>query len=629
MEDRNLDIKINIDNGRRAGAEDLKRVRRDADGLAKDLKQVKRAADDVDRSLEKASRGADFGRTGGGIERVLSSAVGGGSQELIGLAGDIGDVIEGLTKEPGGLKAALKGLASPAGLLSIGLGAAGIAMAAFTSILDKQRVSAQKAAEELAAAAQTEETYAQLLEKSGTEAIESAKKEQQSQFEVAAAAVEALDARRKELQLIVDGQRARGTFLTQEQADLDALNAEYEKHAAALYAVNNNVLILNEIMGGTAFEAKKAAEGFDKLSKFLAVGKSAAEKLGDVVTGTLETIGDMAQETADEAKEAFDKLQSDVQSAVDKLDADGTKLGDALRSTLADLNDDLVAAQQDAAADIMDAQADAAAASLEAEREHLREMSRAETSFRREQAAIRRAALMDEREAIESNNIDQLLEIRDGKKEQLRENRIAFKDAQAERQEDFEARKQAEADALANTIAGIIAQRDAEIASINARMVEEQKAYDAAIAEVNRLKEANIAQINAVIAANERKHTAEMTAIDTATRKWEAMAYYYNGQLTTTPPSFGNGLQGPPPSGGLIGVPPPPVDPFGIGDFFKNSGREDSLSTTPPASTPPVHVTFAEGSMVVGDLASKVDIFDAVKLLANLFAQARTGVKAA
>jgi hypothetical protein len=624
MSDRNVNLRVNIDKGRSTGADDLKRVRRDADGLAKDLKQVKRAADDVDRSLEKAARGADFGRTGGGLERVLGGAIGGGSQELLGLAGDIGDVIEGLTKEPGGLKAALKGLASPAGLLSIGLGAAGIAMAAFTAELDKQRASAQKAAEELAAAAQSEETYIQLLEKSGTAAIENAKKEQQSQFEIAAAAVSALAARREELQLIVDGQRARGTFLTQEQADLDAINAEYEKHSAVLYGVNNNVLILNEIMGGTEFAAKKAAEGFDALSKFLEVGRSAAERLGDVVTGTLETIGDMAQETADAAKEAFDELQSDVQSAVDKLDADGTKLSDALRNTVAKLNADLIAAQRNANDDINDARAEAAAESLAAEKEFQSELSRAETSFRREQASTRRAALLDERDAIETNSILQLLNIRDEKREQLRENRLAFKDEQKERRDNFEARKQTEAAALALTIASIERQRDAEIAGINARITEEQKAFDAAIAEVNRLKDAQIAQVEAAIAAEQRKHEAVMANIEAERQGYEALVLYRNGQLYQLNPALKNSPAAP----GLLPVPPAP-DPFGLGQFFNSPPPTEGTNAVPEGrqSAPPVY-NFDGAQFNLGELMTIEDGKSLGRAIAAGIHEARTGVAA-
>jgi chromosome segregation ATPase len=146
------------------------------------------------------------------------------------------------------------------------------------------------------ASAQSQEAYAQLLEKSGTAAIESAKKEQQAQFDILAAVDASLSARRKELEEIVNAQRARGTFLTQEQADLDAINAEYDKNAQALYAVNQNILILNDTMKSTEFTAARAAEGFDALSKFLDTGRSAVDDIANVVTGALDSIGDMAQD---------------------------------------------------------------------------------------------------------------------------------------------------------------------------------------------------------------------------------------------------------------------------------------------------------------------------------------------
>jgi hypothetical protein len=151
---------------------------------------------------------------------------------------------------------------------------------------------------------------------------------------------------------------------------------------------------------------------------------------------------------------------------------------------------------------------------------------------------------------------------------------------------------------------------------------------------VNRLKDAQIAQIDAVIAANEKKTAAELTAIDTATRKWEAMAYYYNGQLTTVPPSYGNGLLGPSAPGGLLGVPPPPVDPFGIGNFFNGSSlpppRESGSAFSPsasPTSTAPT-IVFSEGSVVVGDIASTEDVFNAVRAAAAALFESRTGVAA-
>jgi hypothetical protein len=605
--------RINVIPGDTSGLRVYDRAQKEVDDLTRSTKAATGAADKLGDSLSKAARGADFGRTGGGLERVLGGTLGGGSQELLGIVGDIGDVIEGLAAEPGGLKGALKGLLSPAGLLSGALALGGVAMAAFTAEIEKQRAAAAQAAQELAAAAQSEETYIQLLEKSGTAAIENAKIEQQAQFEITAAAVTALDLRRKELQATVDAQRARGTFLTQEQADLDALNAEYDKHAQALYGVNNNILILNEIMDGTEFAAARAAEGFEKLSSFLNVGKGAAESLGELVSGTLENIADMAQETADAAEKAFTDLQTSVQSAVDKLDADGSKLGADLQKSMAALGKEATDAQLNAAEEIADLQIDAASDRLEAESAFYKETNRAFEDFRAEQRRIRQDADRAERDAVEANDILALLAIREQEQVDKQRNRERFETERQRRKEDFADRQQAETAALELTIASINARRDEEIAAINAEIVAERAAFDASIAEINRLKDANIAQIEAVVAANERKHAAEIAAVDTLTRKYEALVLYQNGKLYQLNP----GLMNSPAAPGLLPIPPAP-DPFGLGQFFNGSAlpppRESSQSVGPsatPASSTPT-VVFNEGAIVVGDIASREDVKAAI-----------------
>jgi hypothetical protein len=217
--------------------------------------------------------------------------------------------------------------------------------------------------------------------------------------------------------------------------------------------------------------------------------------------------------------------------------------------------------------------------------------------------------------------------MRDEKREQLRENRLAFKDEQKERRDNFEARRKAEADALTVTIASIERQRDAEIAGINARITEEQKAFDAAIAEVNRLKDAQIAQVEAVIAANERKHAAELAAVETVKQGWEALVLYQNGQLYQLNPALKNS---PPTAGSLLAVPPPPVDPFGLGQFFNSPPPTEGTNAVPGGrqSAPPPTIVFSEGSIVVGDIASKGDVVDALNEYSRQIGSTRTGVAA-
>jgi hypothetical protein len=612
MADKDTTYRFHFDTGRRGAADTVKDIRRDADGLEKDLKQAARAADGLDRSLESASRGADFGRTGGGLERILGGAIGGGSQELLGIVGDLGDVIEGLGE--GGLKGALKGLISPAGLLSGGLAVAGVAMAALTSEIERQKKAAQDYVAYVVGSAQSEEALLQQLRDNGTEAIEAVRKTQSDQFSLISAGAQASQTIIDNLKPRVEEARRTGVYfngftqaVNELQAAEEALAASREETLKLVPAVE----ALNNVRNSEAFAAAKAAESFETLTKFLDTGRSAVDDIANVVTGALDSIGDMAQETADAAEEALNKTRDTAQAAVDKLDADGTKLSDSLRATLAALNDDLLAAQTDAAADIVAAQQDAAAARLEAEREYQSELNRAEVSFRREQASIRRAALLDERSAIEENNIIALLEVRDGKREQLRENRQNYKDEQAQRAEDFAARRAAEDAALADTIASIERQRDAEIAGINARITEEQKAFDAAIAEVNRLKLAQIAQVEAVIAANERKHAAELAAVETVKQGWEALVLYQNGQLYQLNPALKNS---PPTAGSLLAVPPPPVDPFGLGQFFNSPPPTEGTNAVPEGrqSAPPPTIVFSEGSIVVGDIASKEDVKAAI-----------------
>jgi hypothetical protein len=630
MAEKPINYRINIDQGRRSGADDLRRVRNEADGLEKDLQQATRASNRLESSLNNVGRGADFGRTGGGLERVLSSAVGGGSQELLGLAGDIGDVIEGLAGDPQGLKGALKGLISPAGLMSAGLAAAGVAMSLVTAETERQKKAAQDYLAYVVGAAQTEERLLQQLRDGGTAAIEAVAQAQSDQLAIISAGAQAAKAIIDTEQAYIDSvpllQRGLNTAVDQATERRNAAQKAYDEANKAAADFVPAVEALNIVMGSAAFRAAEAAEGFETLSKFLDSGRSTVSNIADLVTGALDNIGDMAQETADAAQEAFDKLQGEVQSAVDKLDADGTKLSDALRNTVADLNAELVSAQQDAAADIVEARADAAAAELEAVTTFQRDQARAQRDFEREQQRIRDDARRSELDAIEANDIQALLNVREESQAQLKENRQRFKAEQSDRQADFEARRAAEQAALAETITSIIAQRDAEIASINARIVAERASFDAQIAEIERLKAANIAQIDAVIAANERKHTAEIAAIDAAANRWEQLVMYQNGQLYQINPALKNS---PATAGSVLAVPPPPVDPFGIGNFFNPppaGGREDALSV------PPVSINMPPGAIIVGDLASKADVFqsvyDAIRAAAAALYQARTGVSA-
>jgi hypothetical protein len=151
MADKPINYRINIDQGRTSGADAIRRTQRDLDKLEKEARGAARAFDTLDDKVNNVGRGANFGRTGGGLERVLGATVGGGSQELLGLAGDIGDVVEGLVGEPGGLKGALGGILSSAGVLSISLAAVGVAFNAFNASLEEQKKLVDESAAAFAA----------------------------------------------------------------------------------------------------------------------------------------------------------------------------------------------------------------------------------------------------------------------------------------------------------------------------------------------------------------------------------------------------------------------------------------------------------------------------------------------
>jgi hypothetical protein len=629
MSDRNVNLRINIDKGRNTASADIRRAERDIENLRRETLKAADAAEKLEREMKGIGGSSLFGRTGGGLERVISGL--GGNNALLGLVGDIGDVVEGLAGDPGGLKGALRNVLTPAGLLAGGLAVVSVGMAALDAILREAAKGANEAAQayivnrDLQRTIRDESlTTAQIQEK----LVDAQKREADALAALAGQSEIMNDTFEESSRKFTDLGARIGLFAANLGGSFDTYNADVAAQQAALAKARAEIATYTTALQGQtvaandAFAAVKSlvGDGIGLLSEGSQLAEEAVGELGKSLTEGAKAFDELSEAAA----KAFTDLQTSVQSAVDKLDADGTKLSDALRNTVAKLNADLIAAQQNANDDINDARAEAAAESLAAEKEFQSELNRAETSFRREQSRIKRAALMEERDAIEANDIIALLDARESKKEQLRENRIAFRDEQKQRREDFEARKQTEAAALALTIASIERQRDAEIAGINARIIEEQKAFDAAIAEVNRLKEAQIAQVEAAIAAEQRKHEAVMANIEAERQGYEALVLYRNGQLYQLNPALKNSPAAP----GLLPVPPAP-DPFGLGQFFNSPPPTEGANAVPEGrqSVTPVY-NFDGAQFNLGELMTIEDGKNLGRAIAAGIHEARTGVAA-
>jgi hypothetical protein len=597
--------KINVIPGDTSGLRVYDRAQKEVDDLTRSTKAATGAADKLGDSLSKAAKGVDFGRTGGALERVVGGI--GGNNELLGLGGDIEDLISSLTGDPAGLKGALQSLITPAGAITIGLAAVGLAFEALSRVMQEAERELQNRIDDYRDKLKIElnaeiEARTALLE-GGSEALSELRNKAQQRLDILRQATTDFSSILSDMTIPEETRGAYAAALEEASVEMEALTERVEQF--------DFVLNSQAAASDRAFEAVKGLVigGINFLSEKTTEAETALGDLGD----ELERGAKEFEKVSDAAEKAFTDLQTSVQSAVDKLDADGSKLGADLQKSITTLNARAIAANADAAEEIADLQIEAANDRLEAESAFYKETNRAFEDFRAEQLRIRQDADRAERDAVEANDILALLDIREQEQVDKQRNRERFETERQRRKEDFADRQQAETAALELTIASINARRDEEIASINAEIVAERAAFDASIAEINRLKDANIAQIEAVVAANERKHAAEIAAVDTLTRKYEALVLYQNGKLYQLNP----GLMNSPAAPGLLPIPPAP-DPFGLGQFFNGSAlpppRESSQSVGPsatPASSTPT-VVFNEGAIVVGDIASKEDVKAAI-----------------
>jgi hypothetical protein len=627
MTNRDLNWRINIDKGRSSGADDVRRIRNEADALEKDLRQATRAADRLDDSLSKAGRGASLGGSLGAVERFSRGLGVGGGADVAGLIGDIMDVRDALPD----LSKGFGGLLTSVGPAALAIGGVTIAMDLLNRRAEEAAKSAQDYVEYVSSAAAAEVEYSQALRDGGTARLEAAQQAQADELDILSARAEA---QREIMRQAEEAGITRLEVLGHEYTQFRNANAiAYDAAKAELQSINDlvkqlapAVLTLDSTLESADVAAVRASEGFGVLSDALEKGRGAVDGIADLVTGALESIGDMAAETAEAAAEAAEKTRDAVQSAVDKLNADADTLGDTLRNRITSLNQAAAEATADAAEEIAALQTDAARDRLEAESDYYKETKRAFEDFRAEQRRISQDADRAALDAIESNRIDDLLGIREQEQVDKQRNRDRFETERQRRQQDFADRQQADAESLALTIANIHRRRDEDIAAIQTQIAAERSAFEAAIVAINAQKEAQLAQIAAVSAANDRKHGAELAAVETVRQGWEAIALYRNGQLYQINPALRNS---PATAGSMLAVPPPPVDPFGIGNFFNApppAGPEGALSV------PPVSINMPPGAVIVGDLASKQDVFqsvyDAIRAAAAALYQARTGVSA-
>jgi hypothetical protein len=106
---------------------------------------------------------------------------------------------------------------------------------------------------------------------------------------------------------------------------------------------------------------------------------------------------------------------------------------------------------------------------------------------------------------------------------------------------------------------------------------------------------------------------------------------YQNGQLYQINPALKNS---PATAGSVLAVPPPPVDPFGLGNFFNGRSlppaREGGQSYNPLAAPPPTAPVFNfDGAQFnLGELVTVEDAMGMARAMAAALFQARTGVAA-
>lgn len=595
---KDVNYQVNVDKGREGGVESLRRAQQVADNFETSLSQATREAGKLDRAIDNVgSSSVNLNRAGGGLERILNATGGGQLGGIIGLAGDIGDVVESLGE--GGLKGALSGLLSPMGALGALAAGTTLAITALNAEYERQKKAAEDYLNYVVGVAQTEESLLQKLRDGGTAAIEEVRKAQSDSLAIISAGAQATrdEIARIEAEIANRGVRigiGPDPLLVQlatAQERLAAINAEAQK-------LDPSVSALVNVLNSAEFASTQTAEAFkagivDALGT-LADATGGAENVLKVFTDTIDKAKEAteaANKATEEAARAFTDMQTAAQEAVDSLDAQQAELSRELQSTIADLNADLIEAQTDANAEIAKTQSASYASRLKAEQDYQKEASRAEQDFRRDVNRIRRDAAADERQAIQENDIAAVLEVREGRKQQVADTRDAFKQERQRRAEDYADRRAVEEAALAARIADIQAARNEEVAAINAEITAARAAHAESITEIKRLRDGEIERVRAVALANQSRYAAEEAAIARIT-----------GQLATAPASTGGGVI--PFSG--------PQSTAGGGGLF------GGLSASGAASG----VSVIVQNLNLGEIATPGGVSSAIMNLTQLFAQA-------
>ncbi|MBK8139527.1 MAG: hypothetical protein IPK52_27570 [Chloroflexi bacterium] len=599
MPNKDVNYQVNVVKGRESGIDSLQRAKQTADRFEDSLTDATRQAAQLDRELDKAGRSSsiNLGRAGGGLERILNAAGGGQLSGIVSLAGDIGDVVESLGE--GGLKGALSSLISPMGALGAIAGATAIAVALVTTEYERQKKAATEYLNYIVGVAQTEESLLQKLRDGGTAAIDEVRNAQDDQLALISAGANRV---RDEIARLEEEINGRGfqfsigpdPLITQLQVareQLDLLNGEAQK-------LEPSVMALSTVLGSADYAAAKMNETLEAgTSAFAAVTNQAGgalSKFTDIMTRAKKAsdeAAEAAREASEAAQKAFTDLQTAAQEQVDKLDAQQSALSRALQDTIADLNDDLISAQTQANADIAAAQAESNAARLASEKEYLKASARAEEEYQRENSRIRRDAQISERQAIQQNDISAVLDIRENRRNQIADNRAAFKLEKQQRAEDFADQRAVEEAALAARIADIQRARDEEVSALQAEMTAARAAHEEEKAEIIRLRDGEIERVRAVALANQARYAAEEAAIARIT-----------GQLATAPASTGGGVI--PFSG--------PQSTAGGGGLF------GGLSASSAASG----VSVIVQNLNLGEIATPGGVSSAIMNLTQLFAQA-------
>lgn len=592
---KDVNYQVNVDKGREGGVESLRRAQQVADNFETSLSQATREAKQLDRALDSAgsssrglsgaASGINTQRLGGGVERVLSGLGAGELSNLVGLVGDIGDVTEALG---GGLKGALSALVSPLGVVSAGIFAFTSVLALLTQELQKTEAAYQDALANLRTDINNEIaatlTARRALAEGGRKSLEDIRAKAEDELAI----LESVFAD----YVTVLSDTTLSEDIRNQFADALAETVTSIENTRKALSVYDAALISQQATQADARDAAEAATA--KLKELISGGidtlTGAVNQADDALSVFTKTMGD-AKAAADAAEKSFTDMQTAAQEAVDSLDAQQAELSRELQSTIADLNADLIEAQTDANAEIAKAQSASYASRLKAEQDYQKEASRAEQDFRRDVNRIRRDAAADERQAIQENDIAAVLEVREGRKQQVADTRDAFKQERQRRAEDYADRRAVEEAALAARIADIQAARNEEVAAINAEITAARAAHAESITEIKRLRDGEIDRVRAVALANQSRYAAEEAAIARIT-----------GQLATAPASTG---------GGVIPFTGPQSTAGGGGLF-------NGLSANTAASG----VNVIIQSLNLGEIATPGGVSSAIMNLTELFARA-------